>query len=298
MWSKDLYINSIKRIYHEVYKNINQEYITVFLCGGASTNSKCIRDIVRKKLEKKKIRVLYPEDLFMDLLTKNKSMDLLSLENFLAQNSDIICIIPESPGSFVELGAFSNNKNTLEKLFVVINQVYKNEKSFIMTGPIKYITKNNGKNRVIYFNDKEIDDLVRKISIKFKIYSHGMENKIMDLDSIIGQYYFIQLVIYFVKDITNEHLNKIVKLLYLDNNYDEDRFDMTFQSALKFLYKERHIQKNIIKKELSLTYKGNLYVEKIIYNLKVKNQTKLYDSIRYGIIYSKLWYNIPLENTI
>lgn len=289
MWSKDVYINSIKKIYNDIYKNINQEYINVFLCGGASTNSECIRDIVRNKLEKKKIRVLYPEDLFMDLLTKNKSMDLLSLENFLAQNSDIICIIPESPGSLVELGAFSNNKNTLEKLFVVINQVYKNEKSFIMTGPIKYITKNKGNNRVIYFNEKEIDELVRKISLRFIMHIHKIEKDVMDLDSIIGQYYFIQLVIYFVKDITNENLNKIVKLLYLDNDYDEDIFDMTFQSALKFLYKERHIQKNIIKGEVSLTYKGNLYVEKIIYNLKVKNKTKLYDSIRYGIIYSKLW---------
>lgn len=289
MWSKDVYINSIKKIYNDIYKNINQEYINVFLCGGASTNSECIRDIVRNKLEKKKIRVLYPEELFMDLLTKNKSMDLLSLENFLAQNSDIICIIPESPGSLVELGAFSNNKNTLEKLFVVINQVYKNEKSFIMTGPIKYITKNKGNNRVIYFNEKEIDELVRKISLRFIMHIHKIEKDVMDLDSIIGQYYFIQLVIYFVKDITNENLNKIVKLLYLDNDYDEDIFDMTFQSALKFLYKERHIQKNIIKGEVSLTYKGNLYVEKIIYNLKVKNKTKLYDSIRYGIIYSKLW---------
>ena len=289
MWSKDVYINSIKKIYNDIYKNINQEYINVFLCGGASTNSECIRDIVRNKLEKKKIRVLYPEDLFMDLLTKNKSMDLLSLENFLAQNSDIICIIPESPGSLVELGAFSNNKNTLEKLFVVINQVYKNEKSFIMTGPIKYITKNKGNNRVIYFNEKEIDELVRNISLRFIMHIHKIEKDVMDLDSIIGQYYFIQLVIYFVKDITNENLNKIVKLLYLDNDYDEDIFDMTFQSALKFLYKERHIQKNIIKGEVSLTYKGNLYVEKIIYNLKVKNKTKLYDSIRYGIIYSKLW---------
>lgn len=289
MWSKDVYINSIKKIYNDIYKNINQEYINVFLCGGASTNSECIRDIVRNKLEKKKIRVLYPEDLFMDLLTKNKSMDLLSLENFLAQNSDIICIIPESPGSLVELGAFSNNKNTLEKLFVVINQVYKNEKSFIMTGPIKYITKNKGNNRVIYFNEKEIDELVRKISLRFIMHIHKIEKDVMDLDSIIGQYYFIQLVIYFVKDITNENLNKIVKLLYLDNDYDEDIFDMTFQSALKFLYKERHIKKNIIKGEVSLTYKGNLYVEKIIYNLKVKNKTKLYDSIRYGIIYSKLW---------
>lgn len=65
----------------------------------------------------------------MDILNKDKKMDLLSLENFVAENSDIICVMPESPGSLVELGAFRSknylnilstklSRNTYQKLFV------------------------------------------------------------------------------------------------------------------------------------------------------------------------------------
>ena len=127
---------------NEVYKKINREYIDVFLCGGVSTNSDCIRDKVRRIMEENYIRVLYPEDMFMDILAKNRDKDLLSLEKFLADNSDIICVLPESAGSFVELGAFTNNNKTIDKLFVMLNRKYEKDKSFIIMGPVKYIINN------------------------------------------------------------------------------------------------------------------------------------------------------------
>ncbi|HBG3906177.1 TPA: retron St85 family effector protein [Clostridioides difficile] len=187
---KNSYLNSVNKIYTDIYKNINKEYIDVFLCGGVSTNKSCIRDMVRIELENNKIRVLYPEDLFMDILSKNKSMDLLSLENFLADNSDVICIIPESPGSLVELGAFTNNKRTLENLFVVINEKYKTQKSFITTGPIKYIMNEKGSNRITYYNE-DLNALITLLKFKFRKFIRMSKNKTMDVDTIIGQYYFM-----------------------------------------------------------------------------------------------------------
>lgn len=46
-------------------------------------------------------------------MLNRKKYDLLTLEKFLASNSDIILIVCESPGSFTELGAFVNNSETL-----------------------------------------------------------------------------------------------------------------------------------------------------------------------------------------
>ncbi len=137
----------IKEIHDKVYLKVRKETVDVFLCGGAD-KKKHIRDEVRNNLIKNnKIRVLYPEDLFLDILARNKSSDLLSLENFLADNSDYICIICESPGSFVELGAFTNHPNIREKLIAVVNLEFKRARSFIMLGPIKMIQK-MGKDRV------------------------------------------------------------------------------------------------------------------------------------------------------
>ncbi|MFL8858418.1 retron St85 family effector protein, partial [Clostridioides difficile] len=263
------------------------------LCGGVSTNKSCIRDMVRIELENNKIRVLYPEDLFMDILSKNKSMDLLSLENFLADNSDVICIIPESPGSLVELGAFTNNKRTLENLFVVINEKYKTQKSFITTGPIKYIMNEKGSNRITYYNE-DLNALITLLKFKFRKFIRMSKNKTMDVDTIIGQYYFMQLVIYFTKHISNKDLKKLINYIYTENKYEKEKFNMIFSSSLKLLYKNRHIKRDIISGKISLTDKGNIYVEGMIYNLNIKNRGKLYDSIRYGILYSELYGKIPL----
>ncbi|NJA29422.1 hypothetical protein GSQ33_05780 [Clostridioides difficile] len=290
---KNSYLNSVNKIYTDIYKNINKEYIDVFLCGGVSTNKSCIRDMVRTELENNKIRVLYPEDLFMDILSKNKSMDLLSLENLLADNSDVICIIPESPGSLVELGAFTNNEKTLENLFVVINEKYKAQKSFIMTGPIKYIMNQKGNNRITYYNE-DLNELITLLKIKFRKFIKMSKNKTMDVNTIIGQYYFMQLVIYFTKHISNRDLEKLISYIYINNKYKKEKFNMIFSSSLKLLYKNRHIKRDIISGKISLTDKGNIYVEGMIYNLNIKNRGKLYDSIRYGILYSELYGKIPL----
>lgn len=44
---------------------------------------------------------------------------LLSLEQQLAEAVDLIILIPESPGSFAELGAFSTRKELAEKMLVL-----------------------------------------------------------------------------------------------------------------------------------------------------------------------------------
>ena len=82
---------SLKNIYSKIFCRIEEQYIIVFLCGGASTKSKkSLRDKMRLLLENEKkryswqlpIKVFYPEDLLIDVLNKTKDADLLSYEQF------------------------------------------------------------------------------------------------------------------------------------------------------------------------------------------------------------------------
>ncbi len=75
----------------------------------------------------------------MDIFNSNKGHDLLSLERVLANNCDYICIVCESLGSFVELGAFTNNFDTFDKVIALVQTKYKNQNSFLILEPIKYI---------------------------------------------------------------------------------------------------------------------------------------------------------------
>lgn len=298
MGVSEIYLDSIDKIYTDIYKKINREYTDVFLCGGVSTNENCLRDWVRTELEKNKIRVLYPEDLFMDILNKDKKMDLLSLENFLAENSDIICVMPESPGSLVELGAFTNNEQTLEKLFVIMDKYYEKQKSFIMMGPIKYVSNQKGKERIIFYDKNKLGSLIKVMMDSFKKFSGEFTKKNIEIDTIIGQYHYIPLMIYFVKSITIANIEKIMKRLYKKDNYDVGNLNMILYSSIKLLYKNKLVHKNIRNGEISLTEKGKVYIQGMLNNLPISNSIKLYDFIRYGIMLTELTGNTPLESTI
>ena len=88
----------VNEIYNEIFCNIQHGNIDLFLCGAASTKEKTSysRYYQGKLEDNANLSILYPEDMFMEMLNRKK-YDLLTLEKFLASNSDIILIVCESP---------------------------------------------------------------------------------------------------------------------------------------------------------------------------------------------------------
>ncbi|MFR5970314.1 MAG: retron St85 family effector protein [Clostridium sp.] len=252
------------------------------------------RDIIRGKLEDNaNLSILYPEDMFMEMLNRKK-YDLLTLEKFLASNSDIILIVCESPGSFTELGAFVNNSETLEKVVVLLQTKYKNAKSFIRQGPVEYV-RMKYKYNVIYFNNN-IDEAVEKIKkyLRNRFWYLGYkrkEPKLKDLNLISGQYYFIILLLYFYQELNVKTLVAILKDLY-KMKYNIEEFDIIYSPAIKRLFKE-----GLIKKEESagkviqykLTDKGYGFANLLLSYVSLENRTRTIDKIRLKIIYSQYY---------
>lgn len=288
-------LDIVHEIYNKIFCNIQHGNIDLFLCGAASTKEKTsYRDIIRGKLEDNaNLSILYPEDMFMEMLNRKK-YDLLTLEKFLANNSDIILIVCESPGSFTELGAFVNNSETLEKVVVLLQTKYKNAKSFIRQGPIEYVKMKN-KNNVIYFNN-HIDDAVKNIKkyLRNRFLYLGYkkkEQKLKDLNLISGQYYFIILLLYFYQELKVKDLVTFIKGLY-EKKYNTEEFDIIYSSAIKRLFKE-----GLIKKEESagkgiqyeLTDKGYSFSNLLLSYVSLENKTRTIDKIRLKIIYSQYY---------
>ena len=63
--------------------------------------------------------------------------DLLELEEYLADVSDLIVIFVESPGSIAELGAFAGSEALRPRTLAVLNSTYSSNQSFISDGPIR-----------------------------------------------------------------------------------------------------------------------------------------------------------------
>jgi len=69
----------------------------------------------------------------------NKETNALALEEWLADFSDIVIILVESFGTVAELGAFSLSPVLRKKLIPILDKRYKNDESFINTGPIRWV---------------------------------------------------------------------------------------------------------------------------------------------------------------
>lgn len=293
-----------KRIHHDIYKKVDIQHVDIFLCGGASTKKKVsIRDSIRPLLSKgKNIRVLYPEDLFIEIMNLNREANLLELEKFLADNADLICIIAESAGSLVELGAFVNNKSTFDKVVAIIDKKRAKDKSFIMLGPVKMIQKANKNNVIFYQHHKEdknskdmFDKLAKDIRTRCgqvrrskKLNSDMYEKSI---NTIVGIYHFMPLLLYFFKSLDFETLEDFLKFIYEEESLNTTELKTVMMTGIKLLYKEKLIYKQKINgiAHYILTRKGYDSTVKIINNIKVTQKSKLCDSIRFDIMSNKYY---------
>lgn len=259
MTSCPMDLKQANQIYTAIFKKIRYQQYDVFLCGGASRkDQKSYRDQIRDELNKSfpnYLNILYPEDLFIDMLNR-KDYDLLTMEKVLAQNCDLIIIVPESPGSFTELGAFVNNEDTAKKVLVLQHQKYKRQRSFITQGPVSYIA-NNYKNSILYFgNDIEkVPGQVRKvIQARFNESSfYGSRVPFKDTDRLTGLVYYEVLLLYFYDKIKVEDLWKLIRCSYSDAAEIKSKTveDVLVKASFTYLYKHGYLKKSRAQYELT-----------------------------------------------
>lgn len=246
-----------KKIQEDIFKPAFSFKTSIFLCGA---------DIFQKTTTRHKISevltnsyhysmyydLIFPEDLFDELLYSSHAPDLLSLENLLADSVDAVIMIPESPGSFAELGAFASNEKLRNKLVCVIDEKFKKAKSFINQGPLKLVKQAN-KSNIVYVNpdnigkslasgiktffffskDTEIEKIIAPLK-KLKRTTTKVENKVtlLQLDK------FLLPAIYILEPVSNETLVNIVASAIEDARFSKS----STITALTMMSKKRHIE--------------------------------------------------------
>jgi hypothetical protein len=134
----------------------------VFLCGKAFVEGQeSIRDYTINILNKFEVENVYGTKNMSTLCIiserlygQDLSEDIFSFEKMLAEISDKIIIVAESPGTFCELGAFVMDDNCRAKTIVINEDNEDFKKSFITNGPIKML-ENESENKVILHNGLE-----------------------------------------------------------------------------------------------------------------------------------------------
>ena len=234
--SKSDCISISKKIRDDIYKPAYGFRTTVFLCGADINKIDGIRYKIAKALTREFwYDIIYPEDIFDELLYSSKTKDLLSLEGLLAESVDAIVIIPESPGSLAELGAFANDEKLRKKLICVVDKKYKKDKSFINQGPLKLVKKTNPFG-LVFIDPSDIenekDKLISALK-KMKKVSAKTDDKI----SLLQLENFLLPSIYLLEPVSKDVLINLVASAAAD---EKNSFQTT-TTALTILIKKKQI---------------------------------------------------------
>lgn len=244
--------------------------ISIFLCGGSRPDeSKYRREIgktISKTISKYKYSVYYPEDMFIELILGYQKHDLLTLENLLADSVNAIVILLQSPGTFTELGAFTNYDKLSNKLIVVIDPTYERSKSFINLGPVRFL-KTKTKSKIIFapMDDSNLNYLANHIADNAReVSKHSL--LVNDLSNPISAYRFYLSLIYVFEPISKDMVFNIVKALTVNN----DKLYVTVaETVINSLINERKV--SFSTENLSTTPKG---IDELLYEDKTKKKSR------------------------
>jgi hypothetical protein len=216
--------------------------LRILVFGGA-LNSNSYRDKLIKFLKKdhRFITVIPDKINYFDI--SSEKYNLVEKETRLFENSDLLIIIPESAGSFAELGMIAsmihndtkNKKKYAEKILIILNEHFKHDDSFLKLGPIKSIKHFGGNLIHADFQSDNFDKIFNKID--------------------------------------NSNINKMQTKIYLDKQKSDNISDLFFINTIKILiyiyFKKR------------LSFLENDYKKKFISELKNIHKGIEIDNIEY-----------------
>lgn len=133
-----------------------------------------LRDVGRVHILGRSLRldVRLAEDYVGELLSK---LDLLEVEQRIAESVDVILLCLESPGALTELGAFAANTALGCKLYVWNDKALKKARSFVNLGPVHHMQSRFGKDHVLWVDPSEQSSVVKPL--KHVILCTGSQRK-------------------------------------------------------------------------------------------------------------------------
>lgn len=222
----------VKDIFSLAQSNKPKNAYSVFLCGAAGKEASKFRFALGKAIEETQSQsamfsVYYPETLFSELLYGRAKHNLLSLENVLADNVSAVVLPLQSPGTFAELGAFTNNDRLRAKLIVINQNKFRRVRSFVNDGPIALLDKRN----VIYDDMKFDKDSITNLKYQIRDKTKAIQKNQNTKRTLFDMRFVLFVLIYVFDPISREDLIDIIK----NANVLKDDEIMLLNSAVSVL---------------------------------------------------------------
>ena len=218
----------------------------------------------------------------------NSIVDTLTFEELLAELSQDIIIIVESPGTLCELGAFTVKHKFFEKLLVINDSKYKNEKSFINEGPVRKIIAYDEERYILvddnyemFKNNFELNNYIKNIKKRKICITPNNDSSKLDLRNLI---YELLNIIELFEPITKKELFYIYKEVKKFESYEiENREKHKINSYTSII--------NLMKSMELVSYDGEYITKKgdytyynSLFNIKKENFNEIRSNIVYEIM--------------
>ena len=190
----------------------------------------------------------YPEELFSNFIYGHSQQNLLELENWLAKSVDSIVIPLDSPGTFAELGAFSNHDRLKNKLIVIVDPKYSRDSSFINLGTLHYLKKET-ESKVLWYQmlsgSEETKKTCKEIIDTSKRMFNSNPSK-FDLSNIVTCYEFYLALVFVFDPIPKQIIIEILPHLvnHSNNSSNLDEVNQVAEIILDRLILESRIVSN------------------------------------------------------
>ncbi len=175
-------------------------------------------------------RVVYAEAVFHELQNIGRHhRNVLDLEHEISDIADKIVLVLESASAFCELGAFAHPR-LRSKLIVINDSTFKNQPSFINTGPIAAL-KEEGSPVLWYPMQVDgvykldgigatLSDLERALYVNPMSGSIKVKDKVSELSANKASLYFIHDLVLFTGPVTYDELVAVLIELFGPKPYD------------------------------------------------------------------------------
>ena len=144
----------------------------MFICGGDPKyfkNRETLETYIRKH---NSLYLTFRAEYAWETISKageRHNINALSLEEWLADFSDVVLILVESFGTVAELGAFSSSPALRKKLLPILEKAFEKDESFINTGPVRWVNNESRYAPCIYTNFKTILTCIPEVEERINI---------------------------------------------------------------------------------------------------------------------------------
>ncbi|MDP3550447.1 MAG: hypothetical protein Q8R81_08625 [Novosphingobium sp.] len=90
------------------------------------------------------------------VLKKHNNSFVAEQSHAMSKEVDAVVMLPSSPGSFLELGAFAIKYEICQKMIIIIHNEYENHINYLNTGPLKMAKTHGASINFIDYSDTEM----------------------------------------------------------------------------------------------------------------------------------------------